>query len=326
MKTVLICGLISLALTVAAGAIAIPVLVKLKAGQPVLGYVKTHEEKNGTPTMGGLFFITVAALVFFLSGGGKSRVATVSVTFGLAFLAVGCLDDYLKVKFRKNEGLKAYQKIIFQAAIALVAGAFVYKNGLTPLFVPFAKITVEPGWVSVPLTAFIFIAITNSVNLTDGLDGLAGGASAAYLLFISVIIVAECSFYDFFGVKEESDGLVLLSASLIGAILGFLVFNVSGAKVFMGDSGSLSLGGFIGAISVFSGNGLFVPILGATFVLSAISVIIQVAHYKRTKKRIFLMAPVHHHFQMKGYSESKIAYCYFLVTCITGALSVIFYL
>ena len=121
MKTVLICGLISLALTVAAGAIAIPVLAKLKAGQPVLGYVKTHEEKNGTPTMGGLFFITVAALVFFLSGGGKSRVATVSVTFGLAFLAVGFLDDYLKVKFRKNEGLKAYQKIIFQAAIALVA-------------------------------------------------------------------------------------------------------------------------------------------------------------------------------------------------------------
>lgn len=326
MKSILICGIVSLALTVAAGAIAIPVLTKLKVGQPILGYVKSHENKKGTPTMGGLFFITVAALVFFLSGGGKSRVATVSVTFGLAFLAVGFLDDYLKIRFCRNEGLKAYQKIIFQTAIALVAGAFVYKNGLTPLFIPFVKNTANPGWIAVPLTAFIFIAITNSVNLTDGLDGLAGGTSVAYLLFVSVLIITERSFYNFFGTEEESFGLVMLSASLIGAILGFLVFNVSKAKVFMGDSGSLSLGGFIGAISVFSGNGLFVPIIGAAFVLSAVSVIIQVVHFKHTKKRIFLMAPAHHHFQMKGYSESKIAYCYFLVTCITGILSVIFYL
>lgn len=326
MKTLVISGLCSLVLSAGLGRIALPILRKIKAGQPVLGYVKEHEKKNGTPTMGGLFFIPAAAIAFFAFGGADSRTATVSLAIGLAFLAVGFLDDFLKIKFRKNEGLKAYQKIIFQTGIALVAGLFVYKNGLTSAYIPFYKGTVRLGVFSVPLAAFIFVAITNSVNLTDGLDSLAGGTSSAYLIFIAALIGIESGFGDIFAGQTEGRGLQLLSVSLVGAIAGFLIFNVPPAKVFMGDSGSLSLGGFIGAISVFSGNSLFVPIIGAAFVASSVSVIIQVLHFKRTRRRVFLMAPLHHHFQEKGYSESRISYCYFLITCITGALSVIFYL
>ena len=284
MKILLESGLFSLLAAAVFGLIALPILKRLHAGQPVLGYVKEHEKKNGTPTMGGLFFIPAAALIFFLFGGEKSRTAVVALSIGAAFMFVGFLDDFIKIKYRKNEGLKAYQKIIFQTAIAIVAGAFAYKNGLTRAYIPFYKGTAELGVFSAPLAAFIFVAITNSVNLTDGLDSLAG------------------------------------------AIAGYLIFNVPPAKVFMGDAGSLSLGGFIGAISIFSGNSLFVPVLGAAFVASSVSVIMQVVHYKRTKRRVFLMAPLHHHFQKKGFSESRISYCYFIVTCIIGAVSVIFYL
>ena len=276
--------------------------------------------------MGGLFFIPAAAITFFVFGGESSRTATVSLAIGLAFLAVGFLDDLLKIKFKKNEGLKAYQKIIFQAGISLAAGLFVYKNGLTRAYVPFIRNTAQLGAFSVGFSAFIFVAITNSVNLTDGLDSLAGGSSFAYLVFITALIGAESTFGDIFAGDTEGKGLQILSVSLAGAAAGFLIFNVPAAKVFMGDSGSLSLGGFIGAISVFSGNALFVPIIGAVFAASSVSVIIQVLHYKRTRRRIFLMSPLHHHFQKKGYSESRISYCYFLITCITGALSVIFYL
>lgn len=319
--------LCAFALSVLSGLVVISFLRRLKAGQPILEYVKEHKSKSGTPTMGGLFFIPAAAIIFFVCGGGAGRVATVSVTIGLAFMLVGFLDDFLKIRHKRNEGLKAYQKILFQTAIALVAGFFAYRNGITSFFVPFFKTKIDMGWVTVPFIAFIFIAITNGVNLTDGLDGLAGGTSVAYLAFIALLIVAEKTAFTYMFLKnEEYESLVLLACCLIGATVGFLCFNVSPAKVFMGDTGSLSLGGFIGAISVFSFNSFFIPIIGAVFVVSVITVMIQVAHFKRTKKRVFLMAPFHHHLQLKGNSETQISFLYLVATCITGALSVIFYL
>lgn len=327
MKTLILSGVAAFILTVLSGLVAIPLLKKIKAGQPVLEYVQTHKDKNGTPTMGGLFFILSAIVIFFAFGGAESRTALVACSFGAAFMAVGFIDDFLKVRYRKNEGLKAYQKIIFQTAIALVAGFFVYRNGLTEVYIPFVKKKADLGWFIIPLTFFIFIAITNSVNLTDGLDGLAGGSSAAYLIFAVALIAAESAFSgSALLTAEEYKGIELLACCLIGSLAGFLLFNVNRAKVFMGDSGSLSLGGFIGAISIFTGNSLFIPVTGFVFVMSSLSVIIQVAHFKRTGKRVFLMAPLHHHFQMKGYTESKISYCYSVITCILGALSVIFYL
>ena len=326
MATYFAAGLSAFTLTFLAGLICIPVLRKMKAGQPILKYVKTHEMKNGTPTMGGLFFILPLSAVFFAFNGLSSRIATVSVAIGLFYMFIGFLDDFLKIKLKHNEGLKPYQKIIFQTAIAFLAGAFAFMNGLSVIYIPFVKTTVDIGYFIIFAVAFIFIAITNSVNLTDGLDGLAGSVSVFYAIFIVAIISLEKGFGTQYLKADEYNGISLLSFALIGAIIGFLIFNVPKAKVFMGDTGSLSLGAFLGALSSFSGNILFIPILGAAFVWSSLSVIIQVVHFKRTKKRVFLMAPFHHHLQMKGLSETQISFYYSVFTVITGAVSVIFYL
>lgn len=312
--------------TVILGFVAVPLLSKLKAGQPILKYVETHKEKSGTPTMGGLFFIIPSAACFFIFGGG-GRMASVAVVIGLAYMLVGFIDDFIKVKYRHNQGLKAYQKIIFQMVIAVIAGVFAFNNGLNVMHIPFSKESVDTGYFTIPIVAIVFLAVTNSVNLTDGLDGLASSVSVCYLTILVALVLLQTSALQFMYIKiEEYQNLSLLAVCLIGGLLGFLVFNVSRAKVFMGDTGSLALGGFIASISIFSSNTLFIPIIGIMFVLSSISVIVQVAHFKRTKKRVFLMTPLHHHFQLKGVSESKISYVYSLITLAVGLLTLLSYM
>lgn len=327
-KELLLCGLVSTILSSIAGYITIPLLSKIKAGQPILKYVESHKQKNGTPTMGGLFFIVSAVIVFYIFNGFKGRISTVIVIIGLSYMVVGFLDDFIKIRYKKNEGLKAYQKIIFQLFIAIFAGVFCYRNGLTVIYLPFVKKTVDIGVFIIPLVVFIFIATTNSVNLTDGLDGLAGSVSVVYLLFIIVVIYLEITNFNFLYIREEEYlSIITLAISLMGALIGFLFFNSYKASVFMGDTGSLSLGGFIGGISIFSSNSLFIPILGALFVVSSVSVIIQVVYFKATNgKRVFLMAPLHHHLQLKGHSESKISFYYSVITGILGVFCVIFYI
>ncbi len=293
--------------------IILPVLRRLKAGQYILGYVKEHKSKSGTPTMGGLAFITaIIAVALCMLGVGDNKLnLTLAVTGG--FTVVGFLDDFLKIYRKENEGLKPYQKIIFQLAIASVAAAFCYVNGIRYLNIPFGGgASVYVGWGIIPLVIFIFVATVNCVNLTDGLDGLAAGTSSAYL-FIMGILLSMQSF--------KSSTLCFIS---VGALAAFLIFNVNRASVFMGDTGSLALGGLISCISVFSGNSLYIPILGIMFVISGISVIVQVIYYKRTRRRVFLMAPLHHHFQMKGYTECKITYMYVLVTAFVGIICLLF--
>ncbi len=326
MKTILLAGIVSLILTLVAGKIFIPLLKKIRAGQTVLKYVEIHKSKNGTPTMGGLFFIICSAITFFIFGGASGRIAVVSLTVGLAFLVVGFIDDFIKIRLHRNEGLKAYQKVVFQLAIAVVAGVFAFRNGITQFNVPFLSVKVYLGFWTIPVVAIIFIAITNSVNLTDGLDGLAGSVSAVYLIFMIAIIAVQNASLQNSIAQTENNKITLLCACLVGAIFGFLAYNVNKAKVFMGDTGSLSLGGFIGAISIFSSNSFFIPVIGIMFVTSSISVIIQVVYFKRTKKRVFLMSPLHHHFQLKGCTETQISYAYSLVTAIMGVLCVTFLL
>ncbi len=327
MKYVFFAVLTTLILTIASGFVALPLLRKLKAGQPILKYVTTHENKNGTPTMGGLFFIIPISLVFLCFFGFENRLATLSVCIGLAFMAVGFIDDFIKVKYKQNEGLKPYQKILFQTSIATIAGVFVWINGLDVFYLPFSTKIIRLGIISIPVVIVVFLAITNSVNLTDGLDGLAGNSTMYYLIFISLIthFQMSSSAYLYNSVKEF-DNLIALSCCLVGGLVGFLLFNVGKASVFMGDTGSLALGGFVGCVSVFSFNTLLIPLLGIVFVSSALSVIIQVVHFKKTGKRVFLMSPIHHHIQLKGFSESKISYVYSLVTCIMGILLLICYL
>jgi phospho-N-acetylmuramoyl-pentapeptide-transferase len=293
--------------------IILPILKRLKAGQYILGYVTEHKGKNGTPTMGGLAIIGGIIIVALCYYSFSSGIVNVTLAITAAFVVVGFLDDFLKLLRRENEGLKPYQKIIFQLAIATIAAVYCYINKLTFLYIPFmGGKSFNISWGIIPLVIFIFIATVNCVNLTDGLDGLAGGTSCAYLCVLGLILLAQNS------------ALYSLAFLSVGAVAAFLVFNVNKAKLFMGDTGSLSIGGLISCLSVFSGNSLYIPFVGIMFVISGISVILQVIYYKRTRRRIFLMAPLHHHLQMKGNTECAISYVYFLITALVGIVCLIF--
>lgn len=257
--------------------------------------------------MGGLGFVTAALAVslVLLRGGNQTYHAALAV--GVGYLLVGFLDDLLKKRRKDNLGLKPYQKIIFQLAVAVIASVYCYEAGYTHTYLPFTKTLLDLRWGIIPLGILVFIATVNSVNLTDGLDGLAGSTSAVFFAFLGVLILFQ-----------RGGELSYLSFCLVGALAAYLIFNTNRASVFMGDTGSLSLGGFAAAIALFSENSLQIPLLGAMFVLSSISVIMQVIYYKATGKRIFLMAPVHHHFQQRGHSEGKISYVYAVITAVVG--------
>jgi len=294
-------------------AVCYPVLLlcrKLHFSQTILHYVEAHAGKKGTPTMGGIIFVLSSIIAFVCFSRGQSLYAWMSLVVMFSYGLLGFLDDFIKVRFKQNEGLTPIQKIVGQVAIASIISVFVYFKVGTSL--NFFGANIDLGWGIIPFTIFVFLAITNSVNLTDGLDGLAGGVSAIYILFLGTIIALSGS--------VQMNNLALVSFVMFGAIVGFLAINTFPAKIFMGDTGSLALGGFIACISIFSGKVLLMPIIGLMFVLSAISVIIQVAHFKRTHKRVFLMAPLHHHFEKKGANENRIVTIYIIVTMILGAI------
>lgn len=317
MKFYLFCLICGFGVAAAFMLALLPLLKRLKAGQYILSYVKEHKSKSGTPTMGGLAFIAAVIVLGFCFCGFGDKKTNLTLTVTAGFALVGFLDDFLKIYRKDNGGLRPYQKIIFQLAISVIAALFCLFNGITQLNIPFSGgFAPDIGWAVVPLVVFVFIATVNCVNLTDGLDGLAGGTSLAYLLFFGIILCAAAG-------DAKSDGAVLCFVA-VGCLAAFLLFNVNRASVFMGDTGSLALGGLISCVSIFSGNTLYIPVLGVMFVISGISVIVQVVYYKRTRRRVFLMAPVHHHFQMKGHTECKIAYTYFLITALVGIILFLF--
>ncbi len=313
MKGYIWTALIAFAFSFVFCSILIPILRKIKAGQNILSYVKEHEGKGGTPTMGGIAFLPSAILATVLCVKKIDKTLIVSLAIGLSYMIVGLLDDFLKKKHKENLGLRAWQKFLFQAVIAIFAGIYCMRTGLTKLYIPFWKKGVEIGWWILPLSIFVFLATVNAVNLTDGLDGLASGVSIPFFGGIGFLILTQA--------PVAGVGLSKLCFALVGALVAYLVFNSPPASLFMGDTGSLGLGGFAAAIAVFSGNALYVAIIGGCFVFSVISVLLQVIYYKATGgKRIFLMAPAHHHFQEKGYAESKISYAYFTITVILVAI------
>lgn len=317
MKTSILSALIAFAVTIVACVILIPALRKWKAGQNILSYVKEHKNKAGTPTMGGLTFVLASILVCVIFTRKFEKRLVVTLSTGLAYMLVGLLDDFLKCKRKENLGLTAWQKTAFQVLVAVFVAIYAYRAGFVKWYLPFTFIPLNIGFWVIPLVVFVFVATVNAVNLTDGLDGLASGASVPFFLSLGVIIY----------VQTGANSFTTLCFCLVGSLLAYLVFNSSPASIFMGDTGSLALGGFASCIAVFTGNALYIPLLGITFVFSVISVVMQVIYYKATGgKRIFLMSPVHHHFQQKGYSECKISYVYALITAIVGTVCVLFLL
>ena len=312
MKTASAAALAAFFLSLVLCLLITPLLRRLKAGQYILGYVKEHKDKSGTPTMGGLAFVCAAVVVSLIFCGVNNSAVNLTLVITAGFCLIGFIDDFLKIYRKDNLGLKPYQKIVSQCAIAAIAAVYCYLNDLTSINIPFSSLSLDVSWGIIPIVIFIFLATVNCVNLTDGLDGLAGGTSLAYLFCMGALLAAA------------GTGWFAVPFSMCGALAAFLIFNTNRASVFMGDTGSLALGSFISCVSVFSRNALYIPIIGIMFVVSGISVIAQVIYYKRTRRRIFLMAPIHHHFQMKGFAESKIAYAYFAVTCVAGLICITF--
>ena len=301
--------------------LVIALLRRSHARQTVLGYVVQHEHKSGTPTMGGFIFLVPAVV---LAAAEHTDFALVATALAAGYGVLGFLDDFIKIKFSRNLGLKPYQKIIGQLGLAAIAGYFCYASPYVDgmLRIPFAG-SVGLGWGIIPLTMLLFVACSNSVNLTDGLDGLAAYSSVGYFAVFAVVL------YFAFGDAEQSDygeqlaSLAAVSAGLVGALLGYTVFNANPAKVMMGDTGSLALGGMASAVAAFSGYTLLVPLVGIMFVWSSISVIVQVTAFKTRGRRVFLMSPFHHHLEMKGWSEARICALYLVLTLAGGAVAVI---
>lgn len=301
-------------------------LYKLKFGQNILIYVEKHKQKNGTATMGGLIFLISGIVGYFIFFNKNNRLATMSLISFIFFGVLGFLDDFIKIKFKQNEGLKPYQKIIGQLGISIILAIFVYKSNLvgTTCNIPFTTKTFDMGYFIIPFVIVVYLAIVNSVNLIDGLDGLCGGVSVFVIIAMCILIAIITKNYE--GVAlDEIRNINTFSLGIAGAVMGFLCFNSYPAKVFMGDTGSLALGGAIASLTIFSRNYFLIIIVGVMFVLTSLSVILQVASYKLTHKRIFKMSPLHHHFE-QSIHETKVVAIYIIVTIIIGVLTISLYL
>ena len=310
---ILISFFISLVIT----KIEIPVLKK-KAGQNIReDGPESHLSKAGTPSMGGISIIiaaavTSAAATGILRNGSEPETVIIIVVF-VGFGLIGVIDDYLKVIKKNNLGLRAYQKFGLQTILSILLAVYLagYTLGSTLVYIPIADIYVDFGIWYIPFVVFVMLAMTNAVNLTDGLDGLASGVTAFVSLFFTVAGMM-------YGIVSGE----YFCAALCGACLGFLVFNRHPAKVFMGDTGSLALGGGLAAAAIVMKLELMLPIVGLLYVIEALSVIIQVAYFKISGgKRIFKMAPIHHHFEKSGFSEVQVVIAFWLfsiICCIVG--------
>ena len=325
-------AVIAFAVTAALGPIFIPWLHRLKFGQEIREEgPKWHQKKSGTPTMGGIMFITgiiVAMAVTVIISAVKGNLNTVYgrgvliLLVSLGFGLVGFIDDYIKVVKKRNLGLTAAQKFLMQVVLAVIYVAALYVTGAlkTDILIPFTGITwTMPVWLYVPFVIFLVCAVVNAVNLTDGLDGLASSITVVVSAFFAVTAFIA---FDEFGISG-------LAAAVFGALLGFLIYNKYPAKVFMGDTGSLFLGAVVVLMAIDTGLHLFLILVGFVYLAETLSVIMQTAYFKYTKKkygegrRIFKMSPLHHHFEMCGWSEVKIVTVFTVATII---LCVIAYL
>jgi phospho-N-acetylmuramoyl-pentapeptide-transferase len=289
-------------------------------GQPIrLDGPQTHLAKRGTPTMGGLMILTslVVSMLLWMDLTNRYTWAVLFVTLG--FGAIGFLDDYDKVKKRSHKGVSGKVRLAAEFLVAGIASWLIISLGNTHLYLPFYNgPVIDLGWFYIPFAAFTIVAFGNAVNLTDGLDGLATMPViiACLAFFVITYLVGNVKFATYLGIPHVPGAgqLTIICAAIIGSGLAFLWFNAPPAAVFMGDTGSLALGGAIGTIAVVSHHEIVLGIVGGLFVVEAMSVIIQVFFYKRTGKRVFKMAPIHHHFEQIGWSEPTVVIRFWIVS------------
>ena len=307
-------AIIAFLIVVILGPIFIPMLAKFKFGQTVRDDgPQTHLQKNGTPTMGGVIMI-IAILITGLTRAKLDKDLLVGLICITGFGFVGFLDDFIKIKMKRSLGLKAYQKVILQFALALFVSYYQYSASpsATQMMVPFTDYVINLGPLYVPVMMFIIIGTVNAVNLTDGLDGLASGVTLVVSTFFMILAVTI----------GNSD-VAILAAATGGACLGFLGFNSYPAKVFMGDTGSMALGGAVVAFAVLTNSVLLIPIVGGIYFAETLSVIIQVTSFRLTGKRVFKMAPIHHHFEQCGWPETRVVFIFWITTVVLAWIGII---
>lgn len=319
MSELILVFLFSFFLTIIFSPLVFKFIKKLKAKQTILHHVKEHESKQGTPTMGGIMFIVPIIFVSMLFFKQDFMYAIMALVVFFAYGVLGFLDDFIKIHYKQNLGLRAYQKIIGQLGISLIVAIFVYNNLGGVINIPFSSYQINIGLWIIPLIVLTYVATVNSVNLIDGMDGLCASTSISYFIAFGALIVLGVN--GLLGAEYfEQYNLLIVCVATIGALFAFLFFNVFPAKIFMGDTGSLAIGGVVASVAILSNNILYLPLFGFVYVVTAVSDIIQVAYYKKTKKRVFKMAPLHHHFQMSGFHENKIVFAYFVVSFILNSI------
>ena len=309
---ILIPILLSFVITAVLGPIVIPFLRRLKIGQTEREELESHQVKTGTPTMGGIMIliaVSVTSVIFLKDYPRIIPILFLTVGFGI----IGFLDDYLKVVLRRSDGLLAWQKMLLQILVTTVFVVYMVKwSGVSlAMLIPFSDGKyLDLGWMAIPLMYFAVIGTVNGVNFTDGLDGLASSVTVLVAVFFTVVAVGT------------NAGIEPVTCAVVGALMGFLLFNVYPASVFMGDTGSLALGGFVAATAYVLQMPLFILIVGLIYLVEVLSVILQVGYFKLTHgKRIFKMAPIHHHFELCGWSETRVVAVFSIITallCLVG--------
>ena len=326
-RLVLAAGL-ALIITLVLSPFLIPVLRILKFGQNVRDDgPKRHLKKAGTPTMGGIIFlvgIIVSALVTAEQPTSLEMVTLVGITLGYGL--IGFVDDFIKVVMHRSLGLRAYQKLIGQFCLAFIL-MWVSIHWLgrgTDIAIPFTSIHLELGWFYYVLVALVIVLMTNAVNLTDGLDGLAAGSTM--VAGVAYVVIALLAAIHGVAVLAHETDMAVFAAALVGGTLGFLRFNTYPARIFMGDTGSLALGGALASLAVLTKSEFVFIVIGGLFAVEALSVILQVISFQTTGKRIFRMSPLHHHFELGGWSEWKVVIVFWSVAVIFAILGIIGYM
>ena len=299
--------IIAFAISALLGPVVIPFLRKLKVGQTERKELESHLKKNGTPTMGGIMILAsiIITSLFYVKDYPKIiPILFMTVGFGV----IGFLDDYLKVVLRRSDGLLAWQKMILQIIVTGVFAVYMvkYSGVALTMLIPFSGGKyLDLGWLAIPVLFFAVVGTVNVTNFTDGLDGLASSVTIMVATFFSVVAIGT------------NAGIAPITCAVVGALLGFLLFNVYPASVFMGDTGSLALGGFVVSTAYMMQMPLFILIVGLIYLVEVLSVIIQVTYFKKTGgKRIFRMAPIHHHFELGGWSETRVVAVFSITTAI----------